>query len=976
MVICAGPIMKILQINSNRSKQAHDMALSTATNLQVDCLMISEPNISSIRNRSDWIYDDSFKSALKILNCDIRIKTHGYGKGFSYIVTTKGTLFSCYSSGNADIGDLEETLNEIEQHLRANSAEVVITGDFNAKSPQWGMNQTDRRGQIITEWIASNDLVVINQGSKPTFVHQNYGSILDLTLATVNIARNIKNWNVLEMETLSDHNYIMFDVLEEKQTGGTKSITQGWQIKKLDHRRLQEEVETLGEIQDYMELKTKLKTICDSVMPRKQMIKGRRRVYWWNEEISQLRNECLRKRREYTRKARRGPIAENIILWENYKESKKTLRNSIKKAKRDCWKSLLGNIDDDIWGDGYKIVMKGMLGFPPRLNLTSDVLENAIKYLFPVHEGVIFKCDKQTRFQDFSVEEICNACGKMKNNKAPGPSNIPAEIIKAIVKQKANCLLPVYNKLAKEATFPVEWKVAKLVLLRKGNKPLENPSSFRPICVLDAESKLYEHLLLERLTSELERTGGLSNNQFGFRKGLQTIDAINEIVNMARRAAEQRELCVAITLDVQNAFNSASWQRILQNLRKRGIDESLISIIFSYLSQRTILVETENGIKQKTINSGVPQGSVIGPTLWNILYDDVLASEMPIGVRLIGFADDLALTASAKSETLLSNLVNRGLHRVSQTIENLKLKLAPEKTEAVLLTKRRKLAPMTFILQGKTIILSQSIKYLGVWLDTKLTFCEHVKQAVMKAEKTISALTKLLPNIGGPRSSKRKVLSSVAHSQILYAAPVWHTVIHNKKLLQKLTGTQRKMNLRICSAYRTVSAEAACVITGVPPIEIQVIERRERYTGVRKEEAKENTFRTWQQKWDNGVYGRWTYRLIPNIQAWTNRPYGEVDYFLTQALTGHGCFRRYLYNRGRSETFRCSYCNNDDEVEHTLFQCPNWSDARAIYEAESGRIFNESNMMESLLHNEASWKCAYRTIRKIIETKEQESRRP
>lgn len=385
-------------------------------------------------------------------------------------------------------------------------------------------------------------------------------------------------------------------------------------------------------------------------------------------------------------------------------------------------------------------------------------------------------------------------------------------------------------------------------------------------------------------------------------------------------------------------------------------------------------MEGDSVTKYKKINSGVPQGSVIGPTLWNVLYDDLLETEMPSGVTIVGFADDIAVTAKAKSEELLTNLANRGLGRISNVMKLLRLQLAPEKTEAVLLTTRRKLRPILFQLERRTFGPNKSVKYLGVWLDTKMTFAEHLNQTIIKAEKTMKALSNLMPNIGGPRASKRKVLSSVVHSQILYGAPVWYNIIENKKLVQKLTTLQRKITLRICSAYRTVSAESACAISGTPPIELQILERRERYLRVANVLARENLAQRWQEKWDRGLHGRWTYRLIPDIQRWINRPFGEVDYFLTQALTAHGCFRRYLYDRQRSETPNCPYCNEDDDAEHTLFICPKWNEERATYHQQSGKIFNEVNMMTSLLENETSWQQAYAVIRRIIETKEGESR--
>lgn len=177
-------------------------------------------------------------------------------------------------------------------------------------------------------------------------------------------------------------------------------------------------METLEKIQNSHELTKKLANIYDWTMPKKKGNKGRRAVYWWNQKITQLRTECIRIRMEYTRNSRRS-IAENLVYWENYKESKRTLRNSNKKAKRECWRSLLENVENDIWRDGYKIVMRSILGFPPKYNLRNDILENAVKYLFPVHQDVIFNCDSM--FLDLSIEEICTACSKMKINKALHP---------------------------------------------------------------------------------------------------------------------------------------------------------------------------------------------------------------------------------------------------------------------------------------------------------------------------------------------------------------------------------------------------------------------------------------------------------------------------------------------------------------------------------------------------------------------------
>lgn len=139
--------------------------------------------------------------------------------------------------------------------------------------------------------------------------------------------------------------------------------------------------------------------------------------------------------------------------------------------------------------------------------------------------------------------------------------------------------------------------------------------------------------------------------------------------------------------------------------------------------------------------------------------------------------------------------------------------------------------------------------------------------------------------------------------------------------------------------------------------------------------ARENVINRWQEKWRDGTHGRWTYRLIPNIRRWMDRPYGEVDYFITQALSGHGCFKKYLYERNRADTDVCVYCSSVDDSEHTLFECSKWAHVRTEYTQKTGRIFNPENMVEGLVTSDVEWNNSYEVIRYIIENKEKDARR-
>ena len=173
-----------------------------------------------------------------------------------------------------------------------------------------------------------------------------------------------------------------------------------------------------------------------------------------------------------------------------------------------------------------------------------------------------------------------------------------------------------------------------------------------------------------------------------------------------------------------------------------------------------------------------------------------------------------------------------------------KLKLAPHKTEAVLLTTRRKLSPISFKIQDATTVPSKAIKLLGVWLDSKLNFSEHMDRTTQKAERIMTALAGLMPHIKGPRASKRRILASVVHSQQLYAAPVWLTGLNRDSTLRKMRRMQRIMSTRVCSGHRSISAEGIGVIAGIPPIDLLAKERLELYEKRERSETGGNLVRS------------------------------------------------------------------------------------------------------------------------------------
>jgi len=207
---------------------------------------------------------------------------------------------------------------------------------------------------------------------------------------------------------------------------------------------------------------------------------------------------------------------------------------------------------------------------------------------------------------------------------------------------------------------------------------------------------------------------------------------------------------LAVSLDIRNAFNSLSWGAIRWALERDKFPDYLRRLIDHYLYDRWIEFRVGPGDPRvRRVERGVPQGSVLGPLLWNIAYDYVLRCKYQRrpSCRLVGYADDtLVLSAANNVEAARSN-INLFLDHVLQRIENLSLEVAPEKTEAILFRGRRRLDfPNPLIrVRGSLIRVCPSMKYLGVLLDPRLNFKAHFQYVDQKVGKVIRALGSLRP---------------------------------------------------------------------------------------------------------------------------------------------------------------------------------------------------------------------------------------
>ena len=965
---------RLLQINLNRSREAQSLLFHTRETCNIDILLVSEPNKSVIKDNADWIVDNQLDAAIKVYNK--MIKNFGAGHGFAWVEFEKLVVFSCYISPNTRRVEYEIFLDELSEHINANKKDnqIVVAGDFNAKSHVWGAQYEDLRGSLLNDWMATHHLSVANEGNKPTFNRREQHSIIDITFVSTSLVPKITNWHVSDIESLSDHNLIIFTVedLVPIIDGDSVPRTSKWKYSadkaiKME-AKLQEELSKLEGSQVSTFVST-LQKVCSEVLETRGR-KGRAPVYWWNSTIKNLRNTCITKRRAWTRARGRGNISTDILedIYEEYRRSRWELKQGIKSAKKQCWEDLINSVEDDVWGGGYKIVTK-RTGLQPMPKLTTKEKIEIASKLFPERPIVTWQFDNDTANMPIvTKEEVVLASRRLKNGKAPGPDGIPPEVVKIVAKINPTFMASIYNNVMTKGAIPKEWKSATLILIPKPGKS----QSFRPICLIDTLAKLLERIIYTRLLAEIEEKGGFSDDQYGFREGRSTVDAIQEVVRVARSAivgkGRDRELCLGIALDIRNAFNTASWGHIIEDLTRRDVSPYLIILLKNYFTDRKITIDG----RPIGVTCGVPQGSVLGPLLWNVLYDGVLRLDVPRDVRTIAFADDLMVMVIDRNEEGIVGKARDVVAKINDWLLERQLELAPEKTEIVALVGRKKTSNLVVDILGTPTQPKNAIRYLGVIIDKSLSWGQHINKNTSKASRSAMALQRLMPRLNGPGTSKRRALNSVVNSIILYAAPVCVDVLRINKYKQLLIRTQRSALIRVGCAYRTISAVAIQVLVAVPPIDLLALERSHNFGADPASRVLNRAWmlQRWQRRWENADQGRWTYRLIPDLQVWCQRKHGELDYYLTQAMSGHGKFGTYLKKMNLRGNDLCGSCGSVDSPEHTIFYCSQWSDRRSRAESLLGSTLSADNMVTLMLESPNNWKAIADLCKDILHNKD------
>lgn len=406
---------------------------------------------------------------------------------------------------------------------------------------------------------------------------------------------------------------------------------------------------------------------------------------------------------------------------------------------------------------------------------------------------------------DTTEEEVNQLINGLKNSSAVGWDLISNRFLKDHKCFLAPPLTHIFNLCLKTGIFPTILKKSEIhPIYKSGDKKL--PSNYRPISILPSISKILEKIINNRLIHYLETNNLLATNQFGFRRGKSTDDAVFTLTEFVSQNLDKGKKVISIFLDLAKAFDTISIPKLIYKLENLGIRGTQLKLFKSYLSERLQCIRIGDYVSNSLpINFGVPQGSILGPTLFLIYINNLSALVFPQG-KLISFADDTALIFVENTWSKVFAAAQNGFDMANEWLRSNTLTINTEKTKYILHSIRKISIPTEEYqlishscrqrsnCSCQSIERVDSIKYLGVFIDSHLNFKQHIYSLSNRIRK-LTNIFRNLRNIVEPLILKR-IYFALCQSLISYCISSWGGA--SKTTLKPLEIAQRAV-LKVCT---------------------------------------------------------------------------------------------------------------------------------------------------------------------------------
>ena len=335
----------------------------------------------------------------------------------------------------------------------------------------------------------------------------------------------------------------------------------------------------------------------------------------------------------------------------------------------------------------------------------------------------------------FSLTELSTAISNFSSSTASGPDQIAYPLLKHVPEPAQLLLLSLFNRSWHSHTFPSCWKPTTIIPIHKPGKPTSSPSFFRPISLTSCISKLFERLIISRLTFHLESNHLLSTFQAGFRPGRSPLDQIlSQSIWDGFQKKKPPDRTIFASVDFSKAFDLVWHCALFHKLLSLKLPPCFVLWVRSFLSDRRAKVQVGGSHSRSfRIRRGVPQGSVLGRVLFILFVDDI-TTDLLRGAHASLYADDLAIWSSSPDPLKASSVVQSSLALLETWSSLWRLPLNPKKCESSFFSTDPHQATFEprLNLLGFPLLFNPTPKFLGVTFDQTLSFGTHVQSLCSK----------------------------------------------------------------------------------------------------------------------------------------------------------------------------------------------------------------------------------------------------
>lgn len=758
-------------------------------------------------------------------------------------------LISVYNSPSNNFAELD-----IKKLINLGT-KLIILGDFNARHKNWNCNTNNRNGITLNNVVLKNNVALL-QTESPTHFPPNNTSPSYLDLVLVKNVKHISQPTTL-CELDSDHDAVKFIIFNQIKNNEKIKITSYAHTNWLKFRKyLDQNIKITPNINTNTQLEKEVESFTDILSKAKRLHSKTITIDRYKDQLPPQVVSVIKEKNHLRRLWQRS---QNAVDYSNYKNKIREAANAIKNHRDNSWSAKLSRLsskDNSLWKlsktlrNNYTTIptliennkahitdaQKAELLSQVYSNTGSEILENMTdpNLHLPVEEYVkeFLKQHTACQINDRSkfhasrseiIRELCN----LPNNKAPGVDEIDNKILKNLSHKAVLQLTNIVNAMLNLKYFPEKWKIAVAIPFRKPGRDARNPNNYRIISLLNTTAKLAEKIILNRL-DKLEKSLKITKaEQFGFRKGHSTTMQVTRIVNDIALNFNKNKITQMSLLDIEKAFDSVWISGLIYKLINYKFPPEIIILLNSYLCNRKMKIKVNESMStMKTINAGVPQGSVLGPRLFCLYINDIPSFEK---TNLGMYADDTAIYSHSFHAEVANKQIQIHISQLEKYFKQWKIKLNANKTENITFSKKFTCNKVYNHLkvENHTVPVSKQVKYLGVILDNRLNFTAHINNLLKKGFAALRALYPLLLNKKLCQNNKKLLYTAIIRPVICYAAPVWANISNTK--YRKLQIFQNKCLRLILNESRYCRITKLHKKSGLPTIKEFVLNQSKKF---------------------------------------------------------------------------------------------------------------------------------------------------